>query len=231
MNLRTFLSQQNLTLLPNSASDWKVGYQFEWDRPILKIKPDVTLAYITNQIFPIISNEAIFSKAEQQQLETAFNVLNDNTVVDANVNTVNVDKKHDFKTMFSLPYYGIEINGGFNYAVIKTFNVEGVSYKSMSGDAYSLLQENMIALKRHDKKTFKEIDELAYIEQLWYATKFAVHVDMQYAAQLEAAWKIQGVGIEVDASVEGAGYKKLSINLKKTCPFAIKIKSLGDLAG
>lgn len=230
MNLRTFLQQQNLTLLPNSASDWKVGYQFEWDRPILKIKPEVTAIYITNKIHPLISNEAIFSKAEQQQMEAAFDALNQKAEVDANLNTIDVDKSHDFKTLFTLPYYGIKVDGGFNYNVVKNFVVEGVSYKNMTGDAYALLQENMIALKRNDKKTFNQIDELAYIEQLWYASKFTVDIKQEYAGKLDVAWKVEGVGIEVDANVDGEGYKKLKINLKNTCPFAIKIKSLGDLA-
>lgn len=230
MNLRTFLKQQNLHLLPNSASDWKVGFQFEWDRPLLRTKADVTSIYITNQIHPIIGNETIFSKAEKQQMEKAFDKLNKTPLADANLNTINVDKQHEFKTMFSLPYYGIAVDGGFNYDVVKTFNIEGVTYCGMSGDAYSQLQSNLIELKIKDKKTFKQIEERAYIEQLWFATKFAVDVKQKYAGNLAAAWKIQGLGIEVNASAEGEGYKKLSINLKATCPFAVKIKSLGDLA-
>jgi hypothetical protein len=229
MNLRTFLSQQNLHLLPNSAADWKVGYQFEWDRPILKTKADITNIYICNHLYSVANNPEVLTKDERDKIAKDFDALNRKNLVDANLNTINVDKQHDFRAVVSLPNFGIKVSPSFGYKVIKKFNIEGVSYKALSGDSYSLLQESVLALKRLDKKAYRTICEKAYAEQFWYATKLAVHVQQIYAAQLKAEWAIDGVSINVEASAEGEGYKKLSVNLKAICPFAVKVKSLEDL--
>ncbi|MES2485668.1 MAG: hypothetical protein V4581_06930 [Bacteroidota bacterium] len=229
MNLRAFLSQQNLNLLPNSAADWKVGYQFEWDRPILKTKADITNIYIGNHLYSIANNPDVLTKEERDKIAKDFDTINKKSLVDANLNTINVDKQHDFRAVVSLPNFGIKVKPGFAYKVIKKFSIEGVSYKCLSGDCYSLLQESVLALKRLDKKAYKSICEKAYAEQFWYATKLAVHVEQEYAGKLKAEWAMEGVSIKVDASVEGEGYKKLSVNLKAGCPFAVKVKSLEDL--
>lgn len=229
MNLRLFLKQGNIDLLPNSAANWKVGYQFEWDRPILKHRADVTLIYISNEFYAIANDPNIFSQSEKDTVEASFNAINAEALVDANINTIDVDKKHDFRTMLNLPDLGVDIQGGFNYQVLKNFVIEGVTYKALSGDAYSLLQESLIALKRNNKPTYRKVKDLAYIEQLWYASKFSVKVEQQYAADLDAKLRVQGTDFELSANVDGEGYKKLNINLKANCPFGAKIKALGDL--
>lgn len=217
IRFKAFENTYGLSMLLHSLASYKIGYRVEWNNRFHK-KYEIEQNYFTDDLD--------LDDPTENQLETLLGELNGEVKASASFGELELDKKNEIQAALNIPSIGINLEGKVNTSKIISFSYEGVKVLSLKDKTRSSIKDKIEAVRNANKKKFKKIKDIGFIEQLFYADNVVLDIDKTYEAELKAS--LEQLNVKVDIGASGNSSRKFTFKGGTTCPFAAKFESVGD---
>ncbi len=215
--LSQFKKKYNAELLLTALSEYKVGYKAEWQN-LWHTKVEINNYYVSDKLY--------LSEEKEIELEKIFEEIALSNPEEASIVNVEFEGNREINFALNIPSYDLNLSNQLNTSKILNFSYEGVKARTLNNKASSLLIKELQKIKDDDKRTWRKINDLWFIETLYYATNVKLITDTSYAEELEV--KLQQPNINVGLDIKGDNKTTITITGKPNVPFACKIEKIAD---
>jgi hypothetical protein len=215
ISFREFRANFNAELLINSLDVFKVGHKAEYERRIPEVEP----TYFTDFIDISSDDEKFF--------EDEFDKLNNLPYQNANFGNLEIDRGVDIKPALKIPSAGLDLGGRLDFKKISSFSYEEVKAKSLVGTTRSKLINKIDDIKKNDRRHYRKIKHIMFVDVLYYAKKVSITVEKEYEISAKAI--LTNIVDDLQISVVGETEVKITFSNHDNVPFAAKFETIQDL--
>ncbi len=223
--LKQFRFNYNAELLTEASSSFKVGYEAEWitkwnfldKNRFLKISE----RFFTDRIVANDQDDVAFYEL--------LNRENQKPLENSHFANLDIDKSADFTFALNIPSLGIDLHSKVSSKRITKMTFSGIQCQVLSPEFNHRLFIFLKEIANSDnKKPWRQIKNLKYVEALYYASSVSISIETGYETELKATLELKEIKFSTETNIHGKNTTTITYENPNKTPFAAQIEELED---